>query len=206
MKRKILLSLLMITSMVSISACGSKSETGAELSATVESTQEEKSVEEISVEEAATADDNQESNTILYESPLGYSMEYNPDEFTLTSEGSEQEDFTYCGEESTDAPVYIGILSYPDMDYETLINGVALQSGKDDVVPYEAYFGAEGIDTQSVYIQEEVNGITQIIVGYAIPMGEGSLYVEMGGYVGQSEKMDWLIEEMLGTFTITSDT
>jgi hypothetical protein len=28
----------------------------------------------------------------------------------------------------------------------------------------------------------------------------------MGGYVGQSEKMDWLIEEMLGTFTITSDT
>ena len=77
-----------------------------------------------------------------------------------------------------------------------------MQSGRDDVKATEVYFGADSIKTQSVYIEKDVNGIKQIQAFYVIPVGSGSMIVEIGSYVSTDEKTDSKIEEMLGTFSL----
>lgn len=84
----------------------------------------------------------------------------------------------------------------------TLADGLILQSGIDGLTAENTYFGADSIETKNVYIEKEVVGITQVQVFYAIPVGEGSLLVEIGSYVGVSQTIDGMIEEMLGTFKI----
>lgn len=39
------------------------------------------------------------------------------------------------------------------------------------------------MDTQCVYYEEDVNGVTQVHTFYAVPKGEGALLVEVTGYV-----------------------
>jgi hypothetical protein len=152
---------------------------------------------------SACADNSQvqSDNTQLWESPLGYSITYDSSAFTLESDDTSDR-FTCVTQEPLDAPVYIAVQSYPDMDVTTLADGLILQSGIDGLTAEDTYFGADSIETKNVYIEKEVVGITQVQVFYAIPVGEGSLLVEIGSYVGVPQTIDGMIEEMLGTFKI----
>ena len=134
-----------------------------------------------------------------YTSRLGYSMTYNPTAFTLDDSG-EHDTFVYNSK--TDSPIYIAVQPYTDFDVKTAVDGLILQSGRDDVKATEVYFGADSIKTQSVYIEKDVNGIKQIQAFYVIPVGSGSMIVEIGSYVSTDEKTDSKIEEMLGTFSL----
>lgn len=136
-----------------------------------------------------------------YTSPLGYSMTYNPTAFTL-DDGGDHDTFVYNSNENTDAPIYITVQPYTDFDVKTAADGLVLQSGRDDVKATEAYFGADSIKTQSVYIEKDVNGVKQIQTFYVIPVGSGSMIVEIGSFVGTDAKTDAKIEEMLGTFSL----
>ena len=55
--------------------------------------------------------------------------------------------------------------------------------------------------TKSVYIEQEINGINQIQIFYAIPSGTDSLLVELGGYVGMPETAEHKLQEITGTFS-----
>lgn len=136
-----------------------------------------------------------------YTSRLGYSMTYNPTAFTLDDSG-DRDTFVFNSNEKTDSPIYITVQPYTDFDVKAAVDGLILQSGRDDVKATEAYFGADSIKTQSVYIEKDVNGIKQIQTFYVIPVGSGSMIVEIGSYIGTDEKTDSKIEEMLGTFSL----
>lgn len=154
-------------------------------------------------EEAAQYEYPPEDNgSVLWESELGYSMTYNPMVFTLDDTG-EQDIFTYNTAESSGVPVYMSVQSYPDMDAQTLAEGLALQSGMDGVEVQDVRFGADGLDTKNVYIEREAEGLTQIQIFYAIPADEGALLVEIGSYVGVPVVVDGYFEEMLGTFSLS---
>ena len=136
-----------------------------------------------------------------YTSRFGYSMTYNPTAFTLDDSG-DRDTFVYNSNEKADAPIYITVQPYTDFDVKAAVDGLILQSGRDDVKATEAYFGADSIKTQSVYIEKDVNGIKQIQAFYVIPAGSGSMIVEIGSFVGTAAKTDAEIEEMLGTFSL----
>lgn len=136
-----------------------------------------------------------------YKSELGYSVVYNPIEFILDNSG-DHDTFTYNTKEMTEAPIYITVQTYSDMDVKTVADGLVLQSRIDGIEATEVYFGADSIKTQNVYIEKEVDGVKQIQVFYVIPVDDGSMIVEIGSYVDVSEKTDSTIEEMLGTFSL----
>ncbi len=91
------------------------------------------------------------------------------------------------------------------MDTQTLVEGIVLQSGVDDVKAEDTFFGADGIESKCINIEKEVDGIKRIQVFYAIPIGKGSLLIEIGSYAGAPESVDWKFEEMLGKFTLTAE-
>lgn len=146
---------------------------------------------------------SEDAGPVTQESPLGYSMVYDPTVFTLDDTG-EADIFIYHTSEPLEAPVSVSVLAYPDMDAETLAEGIALQSGMDGATVQDTYFGAEGMLTKNVYLEKEFDGMTQIQVFYAIPAGEGSLLVEINGYIGMPANAEWMFEEMLGTFSLQS--
>jgi hypothetical protein len=129
-------------------------------------------------------------------------MTYDPSLFT--QESVDSTDYFTCLQDNLDAPVYISIQAYPDTDSATLADGLVLQSGDDGVTAEDIYFGADSIEAQNVYIEKEVDGITQVQIFYVIPAGEGSLLVEAGSYVGVPETIDSAIENMFGTFKTLS--
>lgn len=136
-----------------------------------------------------------------YISELGYSIIYNPILFTLSSEEN-SDTFVYNSNEMADSPLYIAVQQYSETDSKTAIDGLILQSGLDDVKSTEVYFGADNIKAQNIYIEKDVNGVKQIPVFYVIPVGSGSMIVEIGSYAGTDEKTDSKIDEMLGTFSL----
>ena len=138
---------------------------------------------------------------MLQESRLGYSMTWDPTVFTLDDTG-ESDIYTYNTSESLDGPIYIAVQAYPDMDAAALADGLVLQSGEDGVTAEDTYFGADGLETKCVYIEKETDGVTQAQVFYAVPDGDGSLLVEISGYVGMPDKAQAKLEEMLGTFAL----
>lgn len=213
MKKKILALLLAVFCAISCSACAGKEgnvtdgsnqrETdtvGGEITPD-EKTEETDKTETGGVEYEYTSEN---AGTVIWESTLGYSMTYDPTVFTLDDEG-EADVFTYNTAEELDAPVYISVQSYPDVDAQALAERLALQSGIDGTEPYDVFFGADGIESKSVYIEKEIDGMKQIQIFDAMPVGEGSLLVEMGTYVGVPESVDWKIEETVGTFTLTEE-
>ena len=145
---------------------------------------------------------SEDAGSVREESRLGYAMTYDPTVFTLDDTGEDQDIYTYHTSETLDGPVYIAIQSYPDMDGKTLADGLALQSGQDGVVAQDTYFGADNLDTQCVYYEEDVNGVTQVHTFYAVPKGEGALLVEVTGYVNLPLQIQGKLEEMTGTFEL----
>lgn len=227
MKKKFLALLLAGTYVLSCAACAGKegsqsdgsvqTETGAvggetTIDTKVEETDQAQTEETNQTEETDQPETSggeyeypsEDAEPVLWESPLGYSMTYDPTVFTLDDTG-EAEIFTYNTAEELDAPVYISVQSYPDMDAQTLAEGLVLQSGIDDLEIQDSYFASVSVETKLVYIEKEVDGLKQIQIFNAIPVGEGSLLVEMGAYVGVPESIDWKMEGTIGTFMLTDE-
>ena len=173
-------------------------ETIAEDSEQENDTEQAGSTEEEPVSEYPAED----AGPVLEESRLGYSMTFDPTVFTLDDTGEGSDIYTYHTAETLEGPAYIAVQSYPDMDAQTLADGLALQSGQDGVAVQDTYFGAEGLDTKCVYYEQEVNGVTQALAFYAVPTDEGSLLVEICGYVGMPQQIEAKFEETLGTFSL----
>lgn len=221
MKKKMLALLLAVTCVISCAACAGKEGKGTDGSVQKETdavggetaldtkAEETDKAETEEINQAETGGGeyeypSEDAGTVEWESPLGYSMTYDPTVFTLDDTG-EADVFTYNTAEKLDAPAYISVQSYSDMDAQTLAEGLALQSGIDGVEVQDAYFGAVSVETKLVYIEKEVEGVKQIQIFYAIPVGEGSLLVEAGTYAGVPERVDWQFEETMGTFTLTAE-
>lgn len=219
MKKKLLTALLTVISVISLSACTEKEAEQAdssngetiEVASTVNESESDmlsEVMDDVDVDVTATTMDDMiyeypsENHTSeVQESSLGYSMTFDPSVFVLDDTG-EADDYVYMTAEKLDAPVYISVQQYPDMDAQTLAEGLALQSGIDDVKVQDTFFGADGLETKNVYVEKEVEGVTQIQIFYAVPVEAGSLLVEIGSYVGVPETVDWKFEEMLGSFVL----
>lgn len=204
--------LLVCLSMMLLAACAENSQTSADASAenNVEDhvTGSDESQSGIAPEETAPEQDyeypSEDAGPVREESRLGYVMTYDPTVFTLDDTGDGRDIYTYHTSETLDGPVYIAIQSYPDMDAQTLADGIALQSGQDGVAAQDTYFGADSLDTLCVYYEEEADGVTQVHTFYAVPKGEGALLVEITGYVDLPLQIQAKLEEMAGTFTLLS--
>lgn len=72
--------------------------------------------------------------------------------------------------------MYLSVLPYADMDAQTLAEGLALQSGVDGVEVQDTNFGADGVESKSVYIEKEAGGVTQVQIFYAVPKGEAPCF------------------------------
>lgn len=138
------------------------------------------------------------SDEIMYESPLGYSLSYNPVKFTLTeSEGVET---FICNE--IDMMVYIAVQKYSDMDVETVANGLVLQSGMDGVEIMNTSFGADDVEAKKVEIVMETGSVKQIQTFYAVALKEGTLLVEVLSFEGMPESIEQQLKEMLESFSL----
>jgi len=192
MKKKLLAALLVAAFALSLAACGGASST-ASSSAAEEPAQ--------SGAESVAAEENAQDPMVVYESPLGYSVEYNTQMFALTAE-SDKDTFDCIGVENPAAPIYVAVTAYPDMDAETVANGLVLQIGRDDVTAEQSTFG-EGVEAWLIHYNAEVNGLDCYYSYFAVPQGEGTLLLEAGEYVdfeGQ-EEVDGNIELIIDSFT-----
>lgn len=195
MKKKILSALLILTVAFSLSACGSSSTSNSDTS--VES---QVNSEEIT-SESQTYENNETSNPMVsYESPLGYTVDYNSDMFTLTSTDA-SDTFTYSGDQlEPEAPIYVAIQLLTDMDAESAANGLALQSGQDDVVANESSFGDDN-EGYIVSYSEEAEGIMRNYMFFVVPKNEGCLIMEVGNYDGYDNvEIDGNIELIVDSF------
>lgn len=213
MKKRFFIALLTVNSVMFLSACAGKVENtmsnGKEdqtVAVSTENQNDAHSIDADSQDVEISSEKNEEyeypseeHTSEVWESELGYSMTYDPSVFTVDDTG-DSDIFTYNTAEKLEAPVYISVQKYTDMDAMTLAEGLALQSGIDGVEVQEAYFGAEGLETQNVYVEKNVDGVKQIQIFYTIPQEKGSLLVEIGNYAGVSTQIDSIIEETLGTF------
>ena len=129
-------------------------------------------------------------------------MTFDPTVFTLDDTGESQDIYTYHTAETLDGPVYVAIQLYPDMDAQTLADGIVLQSGQDGVAVQDTYFGADNLEAKSVSYEEVVNGVTQVHTFYALPKREGALLVEITGYADLPLQIQAKLEEMAGTFKL----
>lgn len=211
MKKKFLVVLITVSCVLSLIACSKKEEnkTGVakenvstESQADVPSADTEKIDEMVTTEQTGEYEYPPEDNdSAVWESKIGYSMAYDPSVFTVNDVG-EIDVFSYNTSENLDAPVYISVLQYTDMDAQSLADGLALQSGLDGVEVQDVYFGADNLETKCVYYEKEVDGVKQVETFYSIPKGDGALLVEIASYVGAPENVDAKFEEMLGTFSM----
>ena len=145
---------------------------------------------------------SEDMDPVQEESRLGYAMTFDPTVFTLDDTGESQDIYTYHTAETLDGPVYVAIQLYPDMDAQTLADGIVLQSGQDGVAVQDTYFGADNLEAKSVSYEEVVNGVTQVHTFYALPKGEGALLVEITGYADLPLQIQAKLEEMAGTFKL----
>ncbi len=137
-----------------------------------------------------------------YKSTLGFQVKYDATAFGQSFENG-TETFEYKAEEVA-SPVYIAVQVYPDTDTETMVEGLTLQAGTDDVLVHNTRFGAESIDTKGVYYTKKVNDIEQIFSFHVatVPGGNGVVVIEAVGYAGQSEKADSKMEELLANLSL----
>lgn len=205
MKKKTLSLILAAAVVASLSACGSSSSQTAESAATAETESSEIDFNAVLEQSQAQSEQtveggDEDGNDALveYESPLGYSVQYNQDMFTLeTTEDSDT--FTYSGDD-LEAPVYVAIQRFTDMDAEAVANGVALQSGQDDVTVNEGTFGDENEGFMVSY-SEEAEGINRFYSYFAVPQGDGCLLMESGTYEGvPGYEIDGNIELIIDSF------
>lgn len=204
MKRnRLLLICVACLAAVLLAACGNSQETSTDSSVNTQAT--------ATPEQSDTADDSQEPESeypaedaepVLEESRLGYSMTYDPTVFTLDDTAEDKDTYTYNTAEELNGQVYIAVQSYSDKDAQTLAEEIAAQSGQEGIAPETTTFGADGLETFCVHYEEEVDGVTQTRVFYAISLEEGSLLVEITSPVDVSMEIQGKLEEMTGTFKL----
>lgn len=219
---------LICMGMALLTACAEKAETSeeqttvAEINVETESTADRSTAEDSAAEseenatEAASEETKMETEqeqayeypsedagSVEEKSRLGYSMMFDPTVFTLDDTADGLDAYTYHTSEELDGSAYFTVQSYPDMDAQTLAEGIALQSGQDGVAVQDTFFGADGLETKCVYYEEEAGGVTQVHTFYAVPKEEGSLLVEITGYINMPEQIQTKFEEMAGTFTLS---
>lgn len=138
------------------------------------------------------------SDKTTYESPLGYSLTYDSELFTLMeSEGAET---FICN--ALDIMVYIAVQKYADMDAETVADGLVLQSGMDGLEITDTSIGADDAEAKKVEIVMETGSVKQIQTCYAIAVGEGTLLVEVFSFEGIPESIDLKLQEMLDSISL----
>lgn len=201
MKKKNIVLSLTVMLCILLSACGEKTDSSAATSANTDKSIAIEEVTEEDTSEEISEYPSEEAEYVEFESDKGYSIMYNPDVITLDDTG-EGDLFSYNTDEKLDAPVYISVIRYDDMDSQALTDGLILQSGIDGLKAENTYFGADSIETQCIYIENDVDGITQMQIFYVIPLSEGSMLIEIGGYIGAPTNVDTAINEMLGTFSL----
>lgn len=213
MQRKRIAAIGIISCMLILAACGKNDIKNTTVS-DAKTNSENGQVTEVTGREDASNQDgdntqyeypSEETGNVTQTSPFGYVMTYDPTVFTLDDTTTDTETYIYNTAEKLDAPVYLSVQNYADMDAKTLADGLALQSGIDGVNVEEANFGADGIETYSIYYEQEENEVKQVYVFYAIPKGQGTLLVEIMSYVGVPETVDGKFEEMLGTFALVKE-
>ncbi len=138
------------------------------------------------------------SQKVVYESPLGYSLTYDSELFTLAE--TDGVDSFICN--ALDIMVYIAVQKYTDMDAETVANGLVLQSGLDGLEITEAFLGADNVEAKKVEIVKQTGGVKQIQTCYVIALKEGTLLVEVFSFEGIPESIDLKLQEMLDSFTL----
>ena len=201
MKKKNIVLSLTVMLCILLSACGEKTDSSAATSANTDKSIAIEEVTEEDTSEEISEYPSEEAEPVEFESDKGYSIMYNPDVITLDDTG-EGDLFSYNTDEKLDSPVYISVIRYDDMDSQALTDGLILQSGIDGLKAENTYFSADSIETQCIYIENDVDGITQMQIFYVIPLSEGSMLIEIGGYIGAPSNVDTAINEMLGTFSL----
>ena len=146
---------------------------------------------------------SENTDLVLEESRLGYSMKFDPAVFALNDSGDDLDIYTYHTSETLDGPVYIAVQSYSNMNAQTLADGIVLQSGQDSVTAQDTYIGSDSLESKCVYYEEGVNGVTQTHTFYAVPREDGSLLVEITGYLNMPQQIEVKFKEMLDTFALT---
>jgi hypothetical protein len=184
MKKKILIALLTLTVAFTLGACGNSSTSDDETSVASESKQ-------------TMIDDGPMA---LYESALGYTVEYNTDMFTVTPTDV-SDTFTYSGDELEPASdIYVSIQHLPKMDAESAANGLATLSGQDGVEVNECKFGDEN-EGYLVSYSEESDDLTLNYMFYIVSKDEGCLILEIGNYDGyDSVEIDGNVELIVDSF------
>jgi hypothetical protein len=185
MKKKILAAILILTAAFTLGACSSSS-TSDDTSVVTQSTQ-------------TLIDDGPMA---LFESALGYSVEFNTEMFTVTSTDV-SDTFTYSGDElEPESDIYVAIQHLPEMDAESAATGLATLSGQDGVEASECTFGNENEGYLVSYSEvSEDDDITTNLMFYIVPKGEGCLILEIGNYDGyDSVEIDGNIELIVDSF------
>ncbi len=138
------------------------------------------------------------------ESVLGYQLTYEPEIFSLG--GAEGMDtYQFVSEDTLNAPVYLAVQRYKDMDADALIEGLILQSGIDGVKAQDTCIGEDNIEAKCIVIEREKYETTWIQAFYAIPRSKGALLVEVSRYTGMPEKAENCLEEMLASFSLKTE-
>lgn len=189
MSKKIIYALLGAMCIFSLTACGKDEKSNQAPQETVDLSDEPEKIGETEIPKYPP----QEHESEVWESKLGYTMTYNPMIFSVDDTG-ETDSFHYMTAESLGAPVYVSVQKYDDMDAQTLAEGLALQSGSDEVKIEDTFFGADGMETKCVVVPSEAEGVERQQVFYAIPLEQGTLLVEIGGYIGAPETTEAALE------------
>ncbi len=163
-----------------------------------ESTEEETSEEETTEAELST---REMGNGLTCVERTGvYRLQYDASMFEF-QETKTTDTLEYIGDKLL--PVYVSVQIMKDMPADALAYGLVQQSGRDDVQIVDSNFGNE-VPSKSIYMETDVNGVTQIQLYHVVENGPDSILVEVGSYVNGDEVLDGSIETILGTFELLS--
>lgn len=124
----------------------------------------------------------------------GWSLEYDPELFAPES-GS----FSYIGDDSP-MPVYLTVQSKPDMTAADV--ALALQSEQDGVKIEDVKAGRDKLPAKYVYMEKEVEEVTQYQRFYVLEASAGSILIELGSYNGAPARAEEELIRMLDSLVI----
>jgi hypothetical protein len=166
-----------------VTACGSKAaETTA--AATAETTATETTAAETTAAETTEAESAEAaaSEEVTYEDPVGFSLKYDSADFEATTMDNGIV-LRYTGDDYNN---FVSVTYTEEYTAEDLAKGLALQSGKDDVMEEQSVFGDTGIESYVVMYQEDEETMMQFNV---LPYKDGCLLIEGGAHIyGENEE------------------
>lgn len=140
----------------------------------------------------------------LYESPLGYSISYDPKRFTLSADGS-SDTFSSVYNDSSRPNIYLSISLRDDMSAEELEKGLVLQSGRDDCISGDMTIGAENYPVRMVSYFTGDGAEDPAFEFYILERGGGCLLIEAGIYPEAVKGYGAQLLEMISGFRLDED-